>query len=92
MKTPEQRADMLAEIADLSDELERLGQQALTNIQFVVKHLGHESPIVREGAIYGLASILSARDALETGSATLYSLAAHDPSPAVRECASEALQ
>jgi hypothetical protein len=49
--------------------------------------LAHESPLVREGAIYGLAHHRTARVDSE-----LRRVAAHDVSPGVREAAADVLE
>jgi hypothetical protein len=61
--------------------------EKLTDEETLTVLAKHTSPLVREGAVYGLAKIdtLSARGTLAT-------IAAIDPSPGVREAAREALE
>lgn len=73
-----------AEPAELTFQLERAGEDPALCAE-LFRQLGHDSPLVREGAVYGLATLAEMiRDALAR-------TAEHDPSPGVREAAAEAL-
>ena len=84
--------------AALSDELERLGgtcseDGAAAAAEELRARLEHPVPMVREGAVYGLARLAQrfpswAPDAVRE----LSQRVAHDSSPGVREAASECLE
>lgn len=84
------RADSLLRPALLTFAAEALGR--IANSALVVGALlpllGHADPVVREGAVYGLAphleASLQARDALRT-------LAAREPSPGVKAAVNDVL-
>ena len=57
-----------------------------TAVSFLLRMSRHDSPIVREGAVYGLEGHLSQPLVLEK----LMDMAANDPSEGVREAAGEA--
>ncbi len=57
-------------------------------IDLLISLLGHESPVVREGAVYGLAPHVTN----EAVRSALLSTSLNDSSPAVCESAREALQ
>jgi HEAT repeats len=67
---------------ELTFAAEKLRDERALNV--VAKH---ESPLVREGAVYGLAKLRTA-----TARSTLALIAANDPSPGVRAAAVEALE
>ena len=74
--------------ADLTFAAEALGQiKAASTVSTLIRLLAHPSPIVREGAIYGLA--LHLED--DRVPAKLLSVAGADPSPGVRAAAGESL-
>jgi len=75
---------------DLTYAAEALGLITDTNLvaAVLVRLARHSSPVVREGVIYGLARHVSASPLVR---AALEQLAANDPSPGVREAATEAL-
>jgi hypothetical protein len=63
-----------------------LEAEACRDLAKLREYLAHESSLVREGAVYGLAALISdARNLLGP-------LAIIDPSPGVREAAKEALE
>ena len=75
---------------DLTYAAEALGLVTDTNsvAAVLVPLTRHASPVVREGVIYGLSRHVSASPVVR---AALERLAADDPSPGVREAATEAL-
>lgn len=67
---------------------ESLGDQPANEVvPVLVDLLTHTAPLVREGAVYGLAKHLANRDARDA----LEFIATFDTSPGVREAAEEAL-
>jgi len=55
-----------------------------TDYQLLCEYLKNSSPVVREGAVYGLVALRDKIDSL------LEHIAKEDPSPGVREAAAEA--
>ena len=84
--------------ADLSFACEQIGQLPAAErprLDYdariaLMYRLEHESPIVREGAVYGLAALGGGEGAMfPTG--LMHDIATKDPSPGVREAARDAL-
>ncbi len=76
-------------IAELTYAAEYLGAEpAAQAVPVLIDLLTHEAPLVREGAVYGLAKHLANRDARDA----LEFIATFDLSPGVREAADEALE
>lgn len=86
----------IADIAELSFVAEDVGQVVAHRHQYLeeiavpvlLALLNHASPLVREGAIYGLADFASRRPEVARA---LMRLGWADPSPGVRDAANEAL-
>jgi HEAT repeat protein len=79
----------LMKVSQLTFAAEELGEEAPEEIAVpaLLPLLEHKSPVVREGAIYGLAHHLS-NEKVKT---KLDELAQKDTSPGVREAASDVL-
>jgi hypothetical protein len=67
---------------------ERLGRRSPPPLRWLILLSRHASPVVREGAVYGLAP--HAQD--QAARIALEGIAASDPSPEVRSAAREVLE
>ena len=73
---------------DLTFIAERLGRRDPVPLRWIELLVRHASPVVREGAVYGLAP----HAAVPSVRLTLQEIAGTDPSPGVRSAAREALE
>lgn len=79
---------MKLQVHHLTFIAEDLGKRNPPPLRYLAALARHSSPIVREGAVYGMAphvGVSSVRGMLKD-------MSARDPSPGVREAASEALE